>query len=51
MKAIQLRVSEELKSWIKRQARINGSSQNSEVIRAIRERKERHDAQYRDSKN
>jgi uncharacterized protein (DUF1778 family) len=31
-----LRVPADIKSWIKKQAALNGSSQNSEVIRALR---------------
>ena len=38
---MQLRLPPDLKDWIAAQAKINGSSQNSEVIRAIRERMER----------
>ena len=37
-KQIQLRLPEELKAWIEKQAEQNGSSQNSEIIRAVRER-------------
>lgn len=36
-----LRLPIELKAFIAEQSSLNGSSQNSEVIRAIRERKER----------
>ena len=35
-KPMQLRLPEELKNWIKAEAVRNGSSQNSEVVRAIR---------------
>lgn len=35
-KPMQLRLPEELKDWIKAEAVRNGSSQNSEVVRAIR---------------
>ncbi|WP_334061367.1 Arc family DNA-binding protein [Limimaricola cinnabarinus] len=37
-KPMQLRLPEDLKTWLEKQADRNGSSQNSEVIRAIRER-------------
>ena len=37
-KQIPLRLPEELKAWVEEQAEKNGSSQNSEVIRAVRER-------------
>lgn len=40
-KPFQLRLPDDLKAWIEEQARLNGASQNSEVIRAIRERMER----------
>ena len=40
-KPMQLRLPAELKEWLKYQAATNSSSQNSEVIRAIRERMER----------
>jgi predicted HicB family RNase H-like nuclease len=40
-KPFRLRLPEELKAWIEDQAGKNGSSQNSEIIRAIRERAER----------
>lgn len=39
-KPMQLRLPEELKDWIKAESDRNGSSQNSEVIRAIRAAKE-----------
>lgn len=32
----QLRLPVDVKAWLTHQARLNGSSQNSEVIRAIR---------------
>ncbi|MDD9745517.1 Arc family DNA-binding protein [Marinovum sp. PR37] len=35
---MQLRLPPDLKRWIEEQAEANGSSQNSEVIRAVRER-------------
>lgn len=38
---MQLRLPGELKAWIAEQASQNGSSQNSEIVRAIRERMER----------
>lgn len=37
-KPMQLRLPDDLKDWIKGEADKNGSSQNSEVIRAIRDR-------------
>ena len=40
-KQLQLRLPPDLKDWIAAQAANNLSSQNSEVIRAIRERMER----------
>jgi predicted HicB family RNase H-like nuclease len=36
-----LRYTQVDRDWLKRQAKRNGSSQNSEIIRAIRERRER----------
>lgn len=44
-KPFQLRLTDDLKAWIADQAARNGSSQNSEVVRAIRERMERADLQ------
>lgn len=41
-----VRMPPDLRQWVAEQARVNGSSQNSEVIRAIRERKEREDRQH-----
>lgn len=38
---LQLRLPPDLKDWIAAQAAANASSQNSEIIRAIRERMER----------
>ncbi|MGH1466047.1 MAG: Arc family DNA-binding protein [Cognatishimia sp.] len=38
---MQLRLPEDLKEWIKAESDRNGSSQNSEVIRAIRAAKDR----------
>lgn len=40
-KPIQLRLPTDLKDWIKAEADKNGSSQNSEVIRAIRDSMDR----------
>ncbi|WP_127113064.1 Arc family DNA-binding protein [Shimia sediminis] len=42
-KPMQLRLPAALKDWIASQAEQNASSQNSEVIRAIRERMKNHD--------
>jgi predicted HicB family RNase H-like nuclease len=42
-KPLQLRLPTELKDWIAAQAAANVSSQNSEIIRAIRERMERNE--------
>lgn len=39
----KLRLPIELKSWLDRQAELNRSSKGSEVVRCIRERKERMD--------
>lgn len=36
-----LRYAWEDRAWLKREAKRNGSSQNSEILRAIRERRER----------
>lgn len=38
---VAIRFPADVKAWLVDQARLNGSSQNSEVIRAIRERMER----------
>lgn len=35
-KPLQLRLPDDLKAWLKAEADRNGSSQNSEVIRALR---------------
>ena len=43
-KPMQLRLPLDLKEWIAAQAAANVSSQNSEIIRAIRERMERTEA-------
>ena len=40
-KPLQLRLPPDLKDWISAEAAANVSSQNSEVIRAIRERMDR----------
>ncbi|WP_158970948.1 Arc family DNA-binding protein [Chachezhania sediminis] len=40
-KPLQLRLPPELKAWIEEQAEKNGSSQNSEIIRAVRDRMDR----------
>ena len=42
-KPLQLRLPADLKDWLKAEAEKNGASQNSEIIRAIRERIERSD--------
>lgn len=36
-----LRYTHEDREWLTRQAKLNGSSQNSEILRAIRERRTR----------
>lgn len=41
---VAIRFPAEVKAWLAQQARLNGSSQNSEVIRAVRERMERVEA-------
>jgi len=38
---MQLRLPPEVKLWLSKQSKRNGSSQNSEIIRAIRERMDR----------
>lgn len=40
-KPMQIRLPPDLKAWIEVEAAKNGASQNSEVIRAIRDRMER----------
>lgn len=40
-KQLQLRLPPDLKSWIEEQAEANAASQNSEIVRAIRERMRR----------
>lgn len=42
---IKLRLPEELKGWIDRQAEMNRSSKGSEIVRSIRERMERAEQQ------
>lgn len=44
MKQLPIRFPADVKTWLADQARQNGSSQNSEVIRAVRERMERQQA-------
>ncbi|WP_172332458.1 Arc family DNA-binding protein [Mangrovicoccus sp. HB161399] len=44
-KPLQLRLPPDLKAWIASEAAKNGSSQNSEVIRAIRDRMARTEAE------
>lgn len=43
-KPLQLRLPRDLKEWLSREAERNGCSQNSEVVRSIRERMERESA-------
>jgi predicted HicB family RNase H-like nuclease len=38
-----VRMPPELKDWIRAEAASNGSSLNSEILRSVRERKERQD--------
>ena len=38
---MRLRIPQDLKEWLQVQARKNASSQNSEIVRAIRERMEK----------
>ncbi|WP_428927867.1 Arc family DNA-binding protein [Marinibacterium sp. SX1] len=40
-KQLQLRLPPDLKDWIAAQAEKNGCSQNSEIIRAVRDRMDR----------
>lgn len=42
-KQLPIRFPADVKAWLAAQAEKNGSSQNSEVIRAVRERMERTD--------
>lgn len=44
MKQLPIRLPPDVKAWLADQARLNGSSQNSEVIRAVRERMDRQEA-------
>jgi len=44
-KPMQLRLPRDVKDWIRAQAEQNGSSQNSEIIRAVRDRMEQVDSQ------
>ncbi|MDO5613623.1 MAG: Arc family DNA-binding protein [Paracoccus sp. (in: a-proteobacteria)] len=44
MKQLALRVPADVKAWLEEQAARNGSSQNSEVIRAVRERMDKQEA-------
>lgn len=39
--AIVMRLPQDVKAWLQAQAELHGSSQNSEAIRAIRERMDR----------
>lgn len=39
--AIVMRFPQDIKTWLQAQAELHGSSQNSEAIRAIRERMDR----------
>lgn len=50
MKAVQvgIRFPEDVKAWLEDQARLNRSSQNSEVIRSIRERMKAAGAEFGD---
>ena len=36
VKQVPIRVPPDVKAWLEAQAKLNGSSQNSEVIRALR---------------
>lgn len=40
-KQLQLRLPPDLKSWVEAQAEANAASQNSEIVRAVRERMQR----------
>jgi hypothetical protein len=44
IKQLPIRFPADVKAWLADQARLNGSSQNSEVIRAVRERMDRQEA-------
>lgn len=45
MKQLPIRFPAEMKAWLAEQAKLHGSSQNSEVIRAVRERMQREGAE------
>lgn len=45
LKQLALRVPNEVKEWLRDQAKVNHSSLNSEVIRAVRERMATQDAE------
>ena len=47
-KPMQLRLPIDLKDWIAAQAKLNAASQNSEIIRAIRERMITHENKSND---
>jgi len=38
---LKVRLPGDLKKWVEKESGINGSSQNSEIIRALRERQQR----------
>lgn len=40
-KPLQLRLPPDLKNWLKAEAEKTGASQNSEIVRALRERMDR----------
>ncbi len=44
-KPLQLRLPPDLKNWVAEQAAMNTASQNSEIVRAIRERMDRAERQ------
>ncbi|MDO5643709.1 MAG: Arc family DNA-binding protein [Paracoccus sp. (in: a-proteobacteria)] len=48
MKQLPIRFPAEVKEWLAEQAKLHGSSQNSEVIRAVRERMAREEAKASD---
>ena len=50
-KQLPIRFPLDVKAWLVEQARLNGSSQNSEVIRAIRLAMARTDAPVQESAN
>lgn len=41
LKPVALRLPPDLKDWVRDEAKRNGCSQNSEVVRAVRERRDR----------